>query len=129
MLEAKYTSKKKVEVRVNNFVVYTDMPVEAGGENSAPNPFEMFMASFIACQAVFAMAFMEKKGLDKKELSFRAEPVFDDKGLITKMTTIVKIPADFPKEEEAVFINVLKSCKVGKHLTFEKEILLERALS
>ncbi len=128
MLEAKYTGKKKVEVRVNNFVVYTDMPVDFGGESSAPNPFEMFMASFIACQAVFAMNFVEKNGMKKEDFSFRAEPVFDDKGLITKMTTIVKIPANFPKDKEDYFINVLKTCKVGKHTNFEKEILLERAL-
>ena len=128
MLEAKYTDAKKVAVRVNNFIVYTDMPREAGGQNSAPNPFEMFMASFVACQAVFAMSFIEKNAMKKEDFSFRAEPVFDDKGLIKKMTTIVKIPSSFPKEKEAVFINVLKTCKVGKHLIFEKEILLERAL-
>ena len=128
MLEAKYVDSKKVEVRVNNFILHTDMPIEAGGQNSAPNPFEMFMASFIACQAVFAMAYIEKNGLKKEDFSFRAEPVYDDKGLITKMTTIVKIPANFPKDKEVSFINVLKTCKVGKHLTFEKNILLERAL-
>ena len=128
MLEAKYIDAKKVEVRVNNFKVHTDMPREAGGENSAPNPFEMFMASFLACQGVFAMSYIEKNAMNKQDFSFRAQPVFDDKGLITKMTTIVKIPSDFPKEKEAAFINVLKTCKVGKHLTFEKEILLERAL-
>lgn len=128
MLEAKYIDAKKVEVRVNNFIVHTDMPLEAGGQNSAPNPFEMFMASFLACQAVFAMSFIEKNNMQKNNFSFRAQPVYDDKGLITKMTTIVKIPSDFPTEKEATFINVLKTCKVGKHLTFEKEILLERAL-
>ena len=128
MLEAKYIDAKKVEVRVNNQLVHTDMPVEAGGDNSAPNPFEMFLAAFIACQAVFAMAFIEKNAMNKKDFSFRAEPVYDDKGLISKITTIVKVPANFPKEKEAHFINVLKTCKVGKHVTFEKEILLERAL-
>ncbi len=127
MLEANYTGKKRVEVKVNNYKVYTDMPIDFGGESSAPNPFEMFMASFIACQAVFAMAFVEKNGMKKEDFSFRAEPVFDDKGLITKMTTIVKIPSDFPQDKEAHFINVLKTCKVGKHLSFEKDILLERA--
>ncbi|MBQ4493197.1 MAG: OsmC family protein [Elusimicrobiaceae bacterium] len=128
MLEAKYVDAKKVEVRVNNYIVHTDMPREVGGDNSAPNPFEMFMASFLACQAVFAMAFVEKNNMKKEDFSFRAEPVFDDKGLISKMTTIVKIPSDFPTEKEATFINVLKTCKVGKHITFEKEILLERSL-
>lgn len=128
MLEAKYVDAKKVEVRVNNYIVHTDMPREAGGDNSAPNPFEMFMASFLACQAVFAMSYVEKNGMKKEDFSFRAEPVYDDKGLITKMTTIVKIPSAFPADKEATFINVLKTCKVGKHLTFEKEILLERAL-
>ena len=74
------------------------------------------------------MAFIEKNAMNKKDFSFRAEPVYDDKGLISKITTIVKVPANFPKEKEAHFINVLKTCKVGKHVTFEKEILLERAL-
>ena len=128
MLEAKYVDAKKVEVRVNNYIVHTDMPREVGGDNSAPNPFEMFMASFLACQAVFAMSYVEKNGMKKEDFSFRAEPVYDDKGLITKMTTIVKIPSAFPADKEATFINVLKTCKVGKHLTFEKEILLERSL-
>ena len=128
MLEAKYIDAKKVEVRVNNYIIHTDMPREAGGDNSAPNPFEMFMASFLACQAVFAMSYVEKNGMKKEDFSFRAEPVYDDKGLITKMTTIVKIPSAFPADKEATFINVLKTCKVGKHLTFEKEILLERSL-
>ena len=86
MLEANYTGKKKVEVRVNNYKVYTDMPIDFGGESSAPNPFEMFMASFLACQAVFAMSFVEKNNMKKEDFSFRAEPVFDDKGLITNQS-------------------------------------------
>jgi ribosomal protein S12 methylthiotransferase accessory factor len=128
MLEAKYIDGKKVEIRVNNHLIHTDMPHESGGDNTAPNPFEMFLAAFISCQAVFAMSFIEKNAMNKKDFSFRAEPLYDDKGLIKKITTIVKIPSFFPKEKEATLINVLKTCKVGKHVTFEKEILLERAL-
>jgi putative redox protein len=36
---------KKVHAEYNGFVHKTDQPQDAGGENTAPSPFDLFLAS------------------------------------------------------------------------------------
>ncbi len=39
----------KVEAVYKGFVIKTDQPVHQGGENTAPAPFDLFLASIATC--------------------------------------------------------------------------------
>ena len=43
---------KKVNAEWNGFVVPTDQPIANGGEETAPTPFEYFLASLASCAGI-----------------------------------------------------------------------------
>ena len=42
-MEITFEEKKKVIAKFGDYKVVTDQPIEAGGEGTAPSPFEMFL--------------------------------------------------------------------------------------
>ncbi len=43
---------------LNVHVVHTDQPTTAGGEGSAPTPFDLFPASFGTCVGIYVLGFL-----------------------------------------------------------------------
>jgi putative redox protein len=52
---------KKVDARVRGFTIRTDQPVADGGEDAAPGPFELFLAS-IGTARVFTLFHSARRG-------------------------------------------------------------------
>jgi len=56
---------KKVAASFNGQTVMTDQPKEAGGDGSAPAPFELFLASLGTCAGIFVLSFCKTSPLTK----------------------------------------------------------------
>src|SRR6266511_936415 len=54
---------KKVDTRIGNHVIRTDQPVSSGGEDTAPAPFDLFLASVGTCAGIYVAGFCQKRGL------------------------------------------------------------------
>ena len=126
MIQTKYAGNKKVDVEIGGFTVHTDLPAVMNGDNSAPNPFDLFVASFAACTAVFAMLYLDKVGLSKEGVNVALDPVFTKEGYMESAKVIVTVPADFPANHEKGLISMVEHCKVGKHLNVPHQVVLVR---
>ena len=62
---------KKVNAEYNGFTHLTDQPVDAGGENSAPSPFELFLASLGTCAGFYVQSFCQQRGIDMAGIELR----------------------------------------------------------
>jgi ribosomal protein S12 methylthiotransferase accessory factor len=99
------------------FTVETDQPVRGGGGDSAPAPFDLFLASIGTCAGIFALGFMQQRGIDPTGSSLTMTPQFDPAaGLITKIDLELHLPAGFPDKYRAAVINAMNLCTVKKHL-------------
>jgi uncharacterized OsmC-like protein len=79
------------ETRVREHLVKSDYGEAAGGENQAPNPIEMLLASFAACIEAAFYEFAEHAGLTITSVEADVEGTLDLRGLFM----IDDVPAGF----------------------------------
>jgi putative redox protein len=58
-----HAGRDRLRVQVRNHVLFTDQPLEDGGEDTGPTPTELFIAGLGSCVAFYAERFMVRHGL------------------------------------------------------------------
>ena len=66
-----FDGKKKIIADYHGHMIVTDQPVEAGGDGSAPAPFDLFLASIGTCAGVYVLYFCHERGIDTTGLKVR----------------------------------------------------------
>ncbi|MEI6614892.1 MAG: OsmC family protein [Chrysiogenales bacterium] len=108
---------KKVYAEYNGFTLQTDQPVNDGGENTAPSPFELFLASLGTCAGFYVLSFCQQRGIDESEIEIRQSMERDPRThLITMVTIEIILPASFPEKYRTAVIQAAQLCTVKKHL-------------
>jgi putative redox protein len=112
-----FPGNKKVDAEIHGYTINTDQPIAAGGDGTAPAPFEYFLASLATCAGIYALEFINQRGLSSQglliEVALERDPV---KRLINKVAFHVHLPAGFPEKYKAALINTINLCTVKKHL-------------
>ena len=116
-MEMTFSGGLKVVARYKGFTVETDQPVSAGGENSAPSPFDLFLASIGTCAGLFALRFCQQRSIDTGDLavSLSAERE-EDHGPITRLVIDLKLPQGFPEKYRDAIIRAVDQCTVKRHI-------------
>ena len=115
-IKVTFPGGKKVNSEIRGFVVPTDQPESAGGDNSAPTPFELFLASLASCTGITLLSFCQGKGIETEGLSIEANVERDDSGNVTKMITEITIPKNFPEKYIGSIERIAGTCKVKRHI-------------
>lgn len=107
----------KVDVDIRGFTVKTDQPVHQGGTNTAPTPFDYFLASIAACAGFYALAFCRERGIptDNIRIAVRTERGEVSK-MIDKVTIDVALPPDFPEHYKFALTKAIDHCTVKSHI-------------
>jgi len=108
---------KRVYADYDGFTIETDQPAHGGGDDSAPAPFDLFLASIGTCAGIYALGFMQQRGIDPEGSTITMRTHFDQAaGLISKIDLELELPAEFPEKYRAAVINAMNLCAVKKHL-------------
>ena len=108
---------KKVHADYHGFTHKTDQPVAAGGENTAPSPFELFLASLGTCAGFYVLSFCQGRGIDTAGIELNMGMEWDERShLISRVNIEVVLPASFPEKYRAAVLQAAQSCTVKKHL-------------
>ena len=106
-----------VEARYKGFSVRTDQPEAAGGENSAPSPFDLFLVSLGTCAGFFALRFCQERQIDTAGLSLSLETERDaGSHRLAKVRIVVALPAGFPEKYRAALLRATDQCTVKRAL-------------
>jgi len=104
-----------VEARFDGFSVLTDQPEKNGGRNSAPAPFDLFMASLGTCAGFFALRFCRERELSTEGLKLSIETERDDeKHPLSKVRIAIELPAGFPEKYRQTIIRAIDQCSVKR---------------
>jgi ribosomal protein S12 methylthiotransferase accessory factor len=79
---------KKVNADYKGHLIKTDQPLEAGGNDSAPAPFDLFMASIGTCAGIYVKSFCDKRGIPTDNIKLIQTMEFDE---VTYMISKIKI--------------------------------------
>jgi putative redox protein len=121
---------KKVSARIDNFIIKTDQPLRAGGEESAPQPFTLFLASLATCAGIYVKGFCDQRGIEAEGITLTLAHFVDPAThLVAKFVIDIHVPADFPEKYDQAVINAASVCAVKRHLSkdIQNEINVVRA--
>lgn len=107
----------RFRIRVRGHEVIVDQPVGAGGEDTAPTPTELFVASIASCAAFYGRTYLSRRGLpDRVDVVARWESAANP-DRVARVSLRVEAPG-VPADRMDVFRRVLEGCLV--HNTLEK---------
>ena len=97
-IKVRFAGNKRVDAIWGDRVVHTDQSPLHGGEGSAPEPFELFLASLATCAGVYVLGFCQARNIptDGIELAQRSES--DEAGRLAKVTMEISVPAAVARE-------------------------------
>jgi len=114
-MEILFEGGKVVTAYSHGHIIKTDQPVHSGGQNSAPSPFELFLASIGTCAGIYVKSFCDNRKIPTENIKIIQTAEFDEEtGLPTNITLDIKLPADFPEKYKEAVISVAELCKVKK---------------
>lgn len=116
-MEITFDGGKVVSAHTHGHIVRTDQPVASGGENSAPSPFEVYLASIGTCAGVYVKSFCDNRKIPTDKIRIIQETTYDkESGLPVEVKIEIKLPPDFPEKYKESVINVAQLCKVKKSI-------------
>ncbi len=109
-----FTGGKRVQAELGGRVVATDQPREMGGDDSAPTPFALFLASLGTCAGIFVLGFCQKRGLPAEGIRLIERPRFGADGALAGVDLDIEVPPEFPEKYRDALVRVADQCSVKK---------------
>lgn len=107
-----------MNAEVNGFVVKTDQPVKYGGENSAPSPYDYFLASLGTCAGIYILGFCQERKIPTERVSLTQRLEYgktpEGKTFIDKIVIEILVPQEFPEKYHNALVKVADQCAVKK---------------
>ncbi len=116
-MEITFDGGKVITAHTRSHTIRTDQPPDSGGANSAPTPFDLFMASIGTCAGIYVKSFCDNRKIPAEGIKIIQTTVFDkESGLPANIKLDIKVPAGFPEKYIASLIHVAELCKVKKSM-------------
>lgn len=127
-MEVKVTlqGEKKVAAHIGDHLVMTDQPSRHGGEDTAPAPYDLFLASIGTCAGFFVQSYCASKGIDSSGIEITLCTQKDAEGKqVTGFVTTIHLPPEIPQKLHAVLRKVAEQCTVKKTIMVNPEFVVE----
>jgi uncharacterized OsmC-like protein len=116
-MDVYFPGGKRVYADYHGFTIETDQPVMGGGDGSAPAPFDLFLASIGTCAGIYALGFMQQRGIDADDARLTMRTHVDrERGMIETIDLELTLPAGFPDKYKDAIVKAMNLCAVKKHL-------------
>jgi ribosomal protein S12 methylthiotransferase accessory factor len=113
--------KRRVTAHLGHHLVHADQPISNGGDDSAPSPYDLFLASIAACAATYAQHFCALRNIDPAGLVIRQWPRYGPAGALVVVELAVELPASFPPRYHDALIRVIEQCSVKRAIARQPE--------
>lgn len=112
-----FPGASRVNATFGSFTIQTDQPKSHGGEDAAPTPFQLFLASLATCAGFYVLGFCKMRGISPKGIRLIQKPEQNpETRLVSKVRMEIHLPPDFPKQYMSAVTKAAESCLVKKHL-------------
>jgi ribosomal protein S12 methylthiotransferase accessory factor len=105
---------RRVDAQLPGHLVRTDQSRDMGGEDSAPTPFQLFLASIGTCAGIFVQGFCAKRGLPTEGIRLLERPRYDAEGVLSGVDIDIEVPESFPEKYREALVRVADGCSVKK---------------
>lgn len=120
------------EIVAGRHRLVADEPVDAGGLDSGPGPYELLLASLGACTSMTIRLYADRKGIPLRqiEVQLRHFRVYatdcaeceTKEGMVDHIDREIQLDGDLTAEQRAKLMEIANKCPVHRTLTFEINI-------
>lgn len=115
IMEVTLDGGKVVTAHINGKTIKTDQSAKHGGGGTAPEPFELFLASIGTCAGFYVKSFCDQRGIPAENIKIIQSVEFDpEKRVPSAIKLNIQIPSDFPEKYKSAVINAAELCLVKK---------------
>ena len=123
-----YEGGDRFRIAVRQHTVTVDQPASDGGEDTAPTPTELFIASLASCVAFYARRFAARHGIPTEGLAVTAEfSMASHPARVGEITLQLHVPVELSPEQQAALLAVISHCTVHSTLMQPPEVRLALA--
>ena len=115
---------KRIEAKVGKHSVVTDQSLAHGGDDSAPEPFELFLTSLATCAGAYLASFCQTRGIPTDGIEIVQHHELDPNGHLSRVDLQLRIPRSFPEKYRAAAVRAAEGCKVRKTLASPPEVIV-----
>jgi len=105
---------RRIDAQVGKHLVRTDQPVDNGGEDTAPSPFQLFLSAIGTCAGIFVQGFCAKRGLPTEGIRILERTHYGDDGTLARVELDIEVPPSFPEKYRDALVRVADQCSVKK---------------
>jgi len=116
MYEVTFPGGVAVDVTLNGHTIHTDQPAAAGGGDSGPTPFQLFLASIATCAGFYALRFCQERKIPTEGLGVTMTTERDP-AAANKLTAIrlgITTPPAFPEKYREALLRAVDHCAVKR---------------
>jgi uncharacterized OsmC-like protein len=128
MTQAKLTLTEgfKPAIQIRDHVVYADEPISDGGTDQAPTPVELVGAALLACAAITAKLYAQRKGwaltgveidLDMRRYKMGEYPGSETGELVNTFAQTMTFTGDLDESQRQRLLEIAGKCPVHRILT------------
>ena len=117
------------QVSTPSHIGLTDEPIELGGQNKGPSPYDLLMGALASCTSITLRMYINRKGWDVQRIRVRVnysrdyeqdcESSSSAKKKVDVFERIIHIEGDIDDEKKARILQIADKCPV--HLTLENK--------
>jgi putative redox protein len=116
-LAVSFSGNKRVDVQLDGFVVRTDQSLKSGGDASAPEPFDLFLAALASCAGIYALNFCQSRQIGTEGLALHLEwQSVAGPSEPAQVALRIRLPVGFPEKYRESIVRAVDQCAVKRLL-------------
>ena len=122
-LSVQHLGGDRFVVGVRGHEIVVDQPVDAGGDDTAPTPTELLVASLAACVAFYARRYLRRHGLPEDGLRVTTTYRLGGRpSRVEALSVLLHLPDGVPEERRAPLLAVASHCTVHNTLASPPDV-------
>jgi uncharacterized OsmC-like protein len=126
-MDVRFVAGEAYEVAVRGHRLVVDQPADAGGQDSAPTPTELFVASLATCVAFYAGRYLTRHGYSREGLAVSVgyDMASDRPARVSGIRLTVRVPDGVPPQRWAALRAVVSHCTVHNSLAVPPSVTID----
>jgi putative redox protein len=121
-MEITFDGGKVITAHFNGHEIRTDQPIDNGGGNTAPAPFDLFLASIGTCAGIYIKSFCDRRQIPTDGIRIVQTMDMDEVKKVPRMISLdIQLPVGFPEKYRDAVINAAELCLVKKTISSQPE--------
>jgi putative redox protein len=113
-------------VQARDHLITVDEPLDAGGEDTGPDPRELLAVSLASCTAITMEMYAARKGWDIGHVEVDVEYSPAERGCPTKFQLIMRLPDNLPEDQVERLRVIAAKCPV--HRALDGEVMFQERI-